>query len=199
MRTIVLIRGYSQSGKDFIGKALCQHFRYQRFAFADSLKRMVAQLYQCPIDLLHSQSGKQQICEKDEQRRTYRQILIDEALRLRAIDDTMFARECCQDIMKQQNATKVVITDWRYPIEYTMLVEQFPDDLIIPLQVVCGDKKESPVHDISEHHLDDRVGDYTLVNSMNVYVHQDIYRFIQHVNALRSAKEGGCTPSSLRF
>jgi hypothetical protein len=198
MRTIVLIRGYSQSGKDFIGKALCQHFRFQRFAFADSLKRIVARIYQCPIDVLHSQSGKQRICEQDEQKRSYRQILIDEALRLRAIDDTVFARECCQDIMKQQNTTKVVITDWRYPIEYTMLVEQFPNDLIIPLQVVRNDIEESPVDDISEHHLDDRVGDYKLVNSMNVYVHQDIYRFIQHINTLKSARAEHTQPA-IRF
>ncbi len=179
-RTIILIRGYSQSGKDFVGKALCHYYGYQRFAFADSLKRIVASLYSCPMEMLHSQHGKQQICENDPQRRTYRQILIDEALRLRAKDDTMFIRDCCQEI-KKLDAPHVVITDWRYPIEYTLLCELFPEDIVIPLHVIRKNITASPVDDISEHQLDDRVGDTTIVNTMDALVYQVIHRFVQSI------------------
>jgi len=177
-RTIVLIRGYSQSGKDFIGRALCQRYGYQRFAFADSLKRIVASLYSCPMETLHSQYGKQQICPTDSQQRSYRQILIDEALRLRAEDDTMFVRECCQEITKL-GATHVVITDWRYPVEYTLLRELFADATIVPLQVVREGVFMSPVKDSSEHHLDERVGDARIINTMDASVYQAIHRFVQ--------------------
>ena len=176
-----MIRGYSQSGKDFVGQALCQHYGYQRFAFADSLKRIVASLYQCPTETLHSQQGKQQICPTDSQHRTYRQILIDEALRLRALDDTMFVRDCCQEI-KKQDTTHIVITDWRYPVEYILLGELFPDAMIVPLHIVRAGLLASPVMDISEHQLDDRVGDDTIVNTMDGHVYQDIHRFIQSMN-----------------
>lgn len=180
-RIIVLIRGYSQSGKDFIGRTLCQRYGYQRFAFADSLKRIVASLYHCPMETLHSQHGKQLICPTDLLRRTYRQILIEEALRLRALDDTMFVRECCQEI-KKQDAANIVITDWRYPVEYTLLGELFPDATIIPLHIVRNDTDISPVDDISEHHLDDRVGDYVIVNTMDDSVYQGIHRFMQTIH-----------------
>lgn len=179
-RTIILIRGYSQSGKDFVGKALCQRYGYQRFAFADSLKRMVCSLYRCPMDILHSQDGKKQICPSDEQGRTYRQILIDEALRLRALDDTLFVRECCEEI-KKLDATKVVITDWRYPVEFTLLGELFPDATIVPLHIIRKDTLVSPVNDISEHHLKERVGDPVLVNTMDDSVYQDIHRFMETI------------------
>lgn len=182
-QTIVLIRGYSQSGKDFIGKALCRHYEFQRFAFADALKRIVASLYNCPIETLHSQHGKQQICETDPQTRTYRQILIEEALRLRAIDDTMFVKECCQAIMKQ-NAPRIVITDWRYPIEYTLMCTLFPDANVIPLHIAREGMNPSPVKDISEHHLDDRVEDYQIINTMDARVHQGIHRFVESIHVI---------------
>lgn len=177
---IVLIRGYSQSGKDFVGRTLCQRYEFQRFAFADSLKRIVASLYQCPIEILHSQQGKQLVCQTDPHQRTYRQILIDEALRLRAMDDTLFIKECCQD-MKKQGASRMVITDWRYPIEYTMLCTLFPDATIVPLHVIRKDRTDSPVDDISEHFLANRLGDYQLINTMDASVEQDIHRFVKTV------------------
>jgi len=133
------------------------------------------------METLHSQQGKQQICGNDTQKRSYRQILIDEALRLRSLDDTMFVRDCCQEI-KKQGASHVVITDWRYPIEYTLLCELFPDAYIVPLHVVRADRSVSPVDDISEHHLDDRVGDDIIVNTMDARVEQGIHRFIQSIS-----------------
>lgn len=180
-RTIILIRGYSQSGKDFVGRAICQHYGYQRFAFADSLKRIVASLYSCPMETLHSQHGKQQICMSDAQQRSYRQILIDEALRLRAQDDTMFVRDCCQEIKKHDNMY-CVITDWRYPIEYTLLKELFPTANVVPLHIIRDGALASPVNDISEHHLDDRVGDTTIINTMDDSVYQAIHRFVQSIH-----------------
>ncbi len=109
--SIILLRGFSHSGKDFVGNILSEKYEYKRFAFADSLKRLVAKEYNCDIKQLHSQDGKLQVCQFDSAKRTYRQILIDEALRLRNLDCDIFAKLCCEDIKKSSH-TKIVITDW---------------------------------------------------------------------------------------
>ena len=96
--SIILLRGFSHSGKDFIGQILCNDYGYKRFAFADSLKKMVQLEFKCSSEQLHTQEGKLQICENDLLKRAYRQILIDEALRLRNIDAGVFAKHCCTEI-----------------------------------------------------------------------------------------------------
>ena len=47
--SIILLRGFSNSGKDFIGEILCNQYNYTRYAFADSLKNMVSKKFNCPI------------------------------------------------------------------------------------------------------------------------------------------------------
>ena len=130
--SIILLRGFSHSGKDFVGDILCKKYDYTRFAFADSLKNMVANEYKCTIQQLHSQEGKLQICTTDSKQRTYRQILIDEALRLRNIDTGIFAKECCKDII-QSGLNKIVITDWRYDNELDITTSLFPTMKVIPV------------------------------------------------------------------
>ena len=48
--SIILLRGYSKSGKDYIGNILCNKYNYKRFSFADSLKEFVSEKYKCSID-----------------------------------------------------------------------------------------------------------------------------------------------------
>ena len=175
--SIILIRGYSHSGKDFAGNILCTHYGYQRVAFADSLKQMVADLYPISIEMLHTQEGKRQICEHDPLKRTYRQILIDEAIRVRAIDDNCFAKACCQEI-QQKRMERVVITDWRYPNELEVVQSYFPHRTILPLYVVRSSQQESPVCDRSEYQLQNRQHDYTLINNMDESLYQEIDTFM---------------------
>jgi hypothetical protein len=66
-------------------------------------------------------------------------------------------------------------------VEYTLLCELFPDANILPLHIVRKDAFVSPVNDISEHHLEDRVGDHVILNTMDDSVYQDIHRFIQTI------------------
>jgi len=164
--SIILLRGYSHSGKDFVGNVLCNDYGYTRFAFADSLKKMVSETFGCPLELLHTQEGKLQVCDSDTLKRTYRQILIDEALRLRNTDPTIFANHCCQEI-KKSDATKIVITDWRYPNEFDTVISEFPDIFILPVHIIRLGQERSPVDDISEYLLNDRQNDWKLYNTMN--------------------------------
>jgi hypothetical protein len=182
--SIILLRGFSHSGKDYIGQILCNDYGYKRFAFADSLKKMVQLDFKCSWEQLHTQEGKLQICEHDTLKRTYRQILIDEALRLRNIDAGIFAKHCCSEIYginPEDAPDKIVITDWRYPNEITILEQAFPGYKIIPVHIIREGQNQSPVNDISEHQLDDRSSDYQLINRMNETIRDEIKILINHL------------------
>ena len=185
--SIILLRGFSHSGKDFIGQILCETYDYKRFAFADSLKNIVAKDFEYPIEQLHTQQGKMLVCEKDPLKRTYRQILIDEALRLRSIDSGIFAKHCCQEIREsnpQDIPKRIVITDWRYPNEIAILEESFPGYKISPVHIQRADLLRSPVLDISEYHLVNRTNDYTIINKMNDTIYDEVKKLIDIINGI---------------
>jgi hypothetical protein len=175
--SIILLRGFSHSGKDFVGEVLCRMYGYKRFAFADSLKSMVAESLGCPVEQLHSQEGKLQICETDTKRRTYRQILIDEALHLRNIDAGIFAKQCCKEI-ECIGADRIVITDWRYVNELEIVTSVFPTMKVIPIHIVRSGQTESPVNDISEYQLQHRNEDYVINNNMDETIYEEIQGLI---------------------
>lgn len=173
--SIIVLRGFSNSGKDYIGRILCDKYNYKRFAFADSLKKIVAKDYNCALEQLHTQEGKLQICHSDLSKRTYRQILIDEALRLRKIDTGIFAKHCCQEIRGFDLVpNKIVITDWRYPNELQILIDMFPEYTVTPVHIVRQGQLQSPIDDISEYHLLNRVSDYTIINNMDESIYKEI-------------------------
>ena len=183
--SIILLRGFSHSGKDYIGQILCEKYDYTRFAFADSLKKIVAKNFGCSLEQLHSQEGKLQVCESDSLQRTYRQILIDEALRLRNIDSGVFAKHCCNEIIgpnPEETPERIVITDWRYPNEIAILESLFSDYKITPVLIQRINQAESPVNDISEHQLDSRQNDYILNNNMDETIYQEIEGLIKKIN-----------------
>ena len=184
--SIILLRGFSHSGKDFVGQILCDKYGYKRFAFADSLKKMVQLDFKCEWKNLHTQEGKLQICEKDSLKRTYRQILIDEALRLRNIDTGVFAHDCCAEIYgynPEEVPEKIVITDWRYPNELEIIKKSFPGYTITPVHIKREGQTKSPVDDISEHQLDDRCCDYQINNRLNETIFDEIKILIDFIAA----------------
>jgi hypothetical protein len=182
--SIILLRGFSHSGKDYIGQILCNDYDYKRYAFADSLKKIVAKEFNCSLEQLHSQEGKLQICESDILKRTYRQILIDEALRLRNIDAGVFAKHCCTEIYgfnPEDVPEKIIITDWRYPNEITILEQAFPGYKITPVHIIREGQDKSPVNDISEYQLMDRTNDYNILNKMDDSIHNVIKNLIKFI------------------
>jgi hypothetical protein len=171
---IILLRGYSQSGKDFVGKILCDQYEFKRFAFADSLKKIVAKNFQCELEQLHSQVGKLEICPSDSRGRTYRQILIDEAFRLREMDAGVFAKFCCQDILSDGPPERIVITDWRYPNERDIIARLLPAYTVTTVHIQRMGQDKSPVNDISEYHLADRINDYKIINTMDKTIYGEV-------------------------
>lgn len=175
---IILLNGYSQSGKDYIGDILQRRYGFKRFAFADALKVFVCEKYKCPIETLHCQYGKQQICETDDKKRTYRQLLIDEAKELRSVNDAHFAEKTCNDILehlqKNTGENRIVITDWRFLIELETIQKQLPDMKTFKIHIKRIDFHKSPVNDKSEYELVKVKCDYNLQNDLTHLIYKDI-------------------------
>lgn len=185
---IILLRGFSNSGKDFVGNIIINQYGYKGFSFADSLKKIVSEKYNINLDLLYSQEGKKMIYNNDNYNITYRQLLIDEALRLKESDPDIFAKHCCDSInnicnpMHINNAMhRIIITDWRFNNELDVLKQNFPHAKIIPVHVIRTNQIKSPIDDISEYHLMDRKDDITIVNNMDNSIYDNIYYFISKI------------------
>lgn len=181
--SIILLRGFSHSGKDYVGNILCEKYGYKRYAFADSLKKLVADEFNYPLEKLHTQEGKLEVCKSDSLHRTYRQILIDEALRMRNIDAGIFAKYCCQDILDLESVPdRIVITDWRYPNEFNIVSKMFPTHKVTSVLVQRIGQDKSPVQDKSEYHLIDRKGDYIIQNNLDESIYEEVSRLIMMIS-----------------
>ena len=150
---IIILRGYSGAGKDTVGKCLTDAFGFKRFAFADSLKRLVAQKYELDVSLLHTDIGKVY----------WRPFIIEEGAVQRLANPRVFADGCADEI-SESGMDRVVITDWRYPNEYDVIRERFPDAKIITCHVKRIGQESSPVHNLNEYLLTGFTCDVTIMN-----------------------------------
>ncbi len=176
---IILLRGFSNSGKDFVGNIISSQYGYKKYSFADSLKQIVADKYNIPLDLLYCQEGKKTIY--NDYNITYRQLLINEALLLNQTDPDIFAKHCCESINNAMHNAMHIITDWRFNNELDVLKKNFPYAKIIPVHVIRKNQDKSPIDDISEYHLMDRKDDITIINNMDDSIYDNIYYFISKI------------------
>lgn len=116
---VIMVSGYLQSGKDVVGKRLCQAHGFTRVAFADLLKQQVSELFNLNRAALDTQVGKDAVVRG----RTVRSILIEHG-QLRRKQNANYWVECVLDTIQIQKYKRVVITDWRFPNEYARLAEQ---------------------------------------------------------------------------
>lgn len=158
---IFACRGFSMSGKDTIGEILCREYGFTRFAFADSLKELVAGKYNCDVSFLHTQEGK--MTYSTVHGRTWRDIILYEGYEQRRLNENIFADMCIQKI-KESGKKRIVITDLRYPNELERIICSFPGEFIKVIHVIRKGQLTSPVEDTSENLLADRIGDTILVN-----------------------------------
>ena len=70
----------------------------------------------------------------DLQKRTNKQILIDECEILLEEDQSIFLNSICEKIL-EENIKKVIITDFSYSYELFLLKNTFPTSIIIPIQI----------------------------------------------------------------
>lgn len=187
---IILLSGWSGSGKDTVADYLVARHNYKKFAFANPLKNLAAELYKFPRELADSQEGKQQLWPVGYSKKTIRQILIDLALfdKLRFGDD-IYANEIATQIAKESPDSNIVISDTRYLNEISVILEfaikekhQFE-----VWRISFRDRDESPVDDISEHILDTYRADVYISNPgdslENLYsIVEDVLSHSQNAN-----------------
>src|SRR5215217_238417 len=120
MPYIILISGYLKSGKDTVGKYLSDVHGYVRFAFADELKSEASALFHLDRASLDTQEGKDRVIVIGSKSKTVRSILIEHG-RMRRRQNVDYWVE--KVLEKMRGCNKVVITDWRFPNEYSVLRE----------------------------------------------------------------------------
>ncbi len=146
---VFLISGWSGSGKDTVGKILQSKYNFQRLAFADVLKKMVADEFQFPVVYCFSETGKQM---KITPEKTVRDLLIQrgQEIRVEKGDPGFFAKIIANQIQQiSANSIKpagIVITDWRLPIEIETL-EKYLQNPIVKIRIQRSNMLKSPVQD----------------------------------------------------
>jgi hypothetical protein len=161
---IVFLSGWAGSGKDTSAELLIEEMGFHRVSFADSLKEAVADSTGFPLRIFHDPRHKNDPLPVPHKKypdcKTYRDILIAEAAAQRAKDPNIYVRTASKKI--RSGGGRIVITDWRYPNEYSFIKEAFPDATIITIRV--DRQNVTPVADISEHLLDDYTFDVRIGN-----------------------------------
>ena len=147
---IIGLCGWSNSGKDTVATILKKQ-GYHQFAFANVLKDYAAQKYGFPREWADSQLHKTFYWKYAGENKTIRQRLIDLGLQLKEeYGPTVFIDTIIQKIKGLPEDAKVVISDLRYPDEYTKMMNIFPSMKL--WKVMRIGQHQSPVDDPSENY-----------------------------------------------
>ena len=150
---LVLLSGWSQSGKDSVAKILVESYTFQRFAFADPIKEEVAAAHKIPLEWCHDQKKKSELLGSTG--RTLREEIIRVAENERNIDVGCWAKKLSVHLLREikRGKKKFVISDWRNLEELLTLQRMIPELHILPVRVVRPSQIVSPVPDKTEYNL----------------------------------------------
>lgn len=178
---VVLICGYSKTGKDTLYKQICgqsdiplnwiayhhgelnsientKKSNYKRGAFADVLKREVNQMLNVPEDYDY-EANKDNVYKDGK---TLRYYYIEHAAKMRDINPDHWVEQLMKDYIHRKNEPIVLfITDWRYPNELEYIKKYF--DKVLTVRVFRKEVKIPNADVISEHQLHDVSTDLLLV------------------------------------
>lgn len=124
-RAVFLLSGWSNAGKDTVGKIMLKKYGAQRYAFADRLKEVVAIEQDIPLDWTHTEIGKATSLANGK---TVRQMLIQrgQEIRVEKNNPMYFAEYVVEQIISKYESnpkiyTTFCITDWRLPEEFAAI------------------------------------------------------------------------------
>lgn len=167
---IVLLSGYSGSGKDAAAALMMDELNFSRVAFADELKRDCARKTGIADHRFFSTSAKdhplEEPCRAYPMAKTPRDILLMHALVARAADPDVYAKKVVDSIRSRillGSTDRFVVSDWRYKREAACLAAAHPSATIVRVRIVRP--SVIPSADPSEHDLDDASMDAQIENS----------------------------------
>jgi dephospho-CoA kinase len=172
MRYIVLVAGYSCSGKDLLCDYIvskCSNF--VKLSFAGELKKYVAETHKFDYNLTLTQEGKKTLINNT----TVRNLLIYHATQERLKNNNIWAIKLAEKInfmdklknLREANdpLDNIIISDFRFPNEIDYIRNNF-NGKIITVKINRSD--ESPVHSNTEYQLDNFKFDYTIDNKSDI-------------------------------
>ena len=183
---IVLLSGWSNAGKDFIADMFL-NYGYTKLSFAGELKKIVAETYNIPLELTMTQEGKRTIHDKTG--KSIRELLIQEARQIRERYGDGYFAKCVAITIQKQSSNKIILSDWRFPVELETLKSMFykKDVKIYTVRVHRRGQYYSPIPDTyTENQLDfysfdhqfENPGSYDASNSLS----QQIENFFNTFN-----------------
>ena len=165
--TIVMLSGWSGSGKDAAASLMIEEMQFHRLAFADAVKQECSTLYGLALERFYR--GKDRALEHPipawPTARTPRDLLLLHAADARVKDDELFARMVATDI-RDSDAQRIVISDWRYHVELETLRSEFPDARFVTVRIYRTGINQSA--NPSEHNLDGMIPDVTIHNDGSI-------------------------------
>lgn len=179
MRYIILISGFSKSGKDLMADLMVNTLNFKKYAIATSLKQIVSKKYNIDYNITNTQSGKSAILYNGI---TVRDLLIKTANELKdSVNQDIFIADVYEQISK--NEINVVISDFRYINEYDYLYKKYLNKLDTKIVTIRIDRfNESPVKSESENQLNDFKFDYYIENRSTILdFYCKIFKFYQNL------------------
>lgn len=185
---IIVLTGWSESGKDTAADILVKDYGFTKYAIADPLKDLCAELYSFPRELADTQEGKRTPWNTGSKTKTIREILLDTArLERSRFGDDIYVNTIISTI-KNTTAENIVISDLRYFTELTP-IKTFAETNAITFDiwnVVREGQDVSPVNDPSEYMLERLEPNFILHNSGTsiVDLEEKIYEYMSRTNEL---------------
>ena len=161
---IYLISGYAGAGKSTVAQQIQSLLsNSERTAFAKAVKDFVSERYGIERYRFDTQEGKQTIVESTHGIFTVRDLLILHAESLkRKNGEDVWANAVASEIQSKPPILNWIIEDWRFPIEYTVLQNAFPDAKIHRIRVLNNNIKS---YNKDETRLDSEPVDSILDNT----------------------------------
>ncbi|HEY9703574.1 MAG TPA: hypothetical protein V6C58_14090 [Allocoleopsis sp.] len=171
-KTILMLSGYSCSGKDTLADFLVKKYSFCKLSFADSLKKLVISKYSLDPELVYTQEGKKSeiLIRKVNGIEVYskisvRNLLILEGMEARKSDPDIWTKKVIDQIELHKDYSRFVISDFRFPNEYKLLKEKY-NGYVKTIRISRPDILISK--DPSEHQLDYFIFDYAIDNDSTI-------------------------------
>ncbi len=160
---IIIVCGFSNSGKDVFSDYLVSKYNYKKMALADKLKEDVSNLYNIPIEMFLTQENKRLIAFDNL---THRDLLIKHAATERNKNENVYVNYLIDNI-KHVYYKNIVISDIRYNNEISNITDLLSDCYKIT-SVKIDRYEKSIINDASERQLLSYTPDYIIQNKSSI-------------------------------